>query len=217
MDHHEIVKYFMPGDIYFDLGAHKGDKADAFISKGYKCILVEPQPELIKILNERYINNPVVEIVPMGVGERFDILEMSINSAEPVLSTFSEDWKTGRFEKNIWDNRVDVQMTTIDALIKKHGHPRYMKIDIEGFEFQALKGLTIKTGIISFEFTAEYVKNAINCIRYLDNLGYRCFNISLGEQGNFALESFVSKDEIVNILISNSHEHKLLWGDVYAN
>jgi FkbM family methyltransferase len=217
MDFHKIINYFMPGDIYFDLGAHKGDKADPFIHKGYKCILVEPQPELIKILNERYINNPFVEIVPMGVGERFDILEMSINTAEPVLSTFSEDWKIGRFEKNIWDKRVDVQITTIDTLISKYGQPRYIKIDIEGFEFQALKGLTIKTGIISFEFTSEYIKSAINCIRYLDNLGYRYFNISLGEQVDFSLESFVSKDMIISILLANSNEHKLLWGDVYAN
>jgi len=217
MNQHEISKIFLPGDIYFDLGAHKGDKADAFIKKGYKCILVEPQPDLLYILNEKYINNPMVEIVPMGVGEKFDIIEMSISSKDPVLSTFSDEWKRGRFEKTVWDKRVDVQITTIDSLIKKYGHPRYIKIDVEGYEFQALKGLTNKTGIISFEFTAEYVKNAINCILFLDGLGYKYFNISLGEQFNFALENFVNKQEVINILISNAAEHNLLWGDVYAN
>jgi FkbM family methyltransferase len=217
MIQHEISKFLISGDIYFDLGAHKGEKAEIFIGKGVKSILVEPQPDLILILKDKYLNNTMVEIVPMGVGESFNVLEMSINSTEPVLSTFSEEWKLGRFEKTIWDKRVDVQITTIDFLIKKYGHPRYIKIDVEGFEFQALKGLTSKTGIISFEFTAEYINNAIKCVKYLDSLGYKHFNISLGESVNFALESFLDKENIINILRSNSIEHKLLWGDVYAN
>jgi hypothetical protein len=153
----------------------------------------------------------------MGVGETFNILEMSINSAEPVLSTFSEEWKLGRFEKTIWDKRVDVQITTIDFLIKKYGHPRYIKIDVEGYEFQALKGLTTKTGIISFEFTAEYLNNAIRCIQYLHGLGYNFYNITLGENLDFALKGFVGKEEIIDILSVNSIKHNLLWGDIYVN
>lgn len=217
MSQHEIVKYMMPGDVYFDLGAHKGDKADLFISKGAKAILVEPQPELVIILNQKYINNKNVEIVPMGVGENFNILEMSINSSDPVLSTFSEEWKLGRFQNSNWDKRVEIQITTIDSLIKKYGNPRYIKIDIEGYEFEALKGLSSKSGVISFEFTAEYVNNAVKCIKYLDILGYKSFNISIAESQNFALENFVSIEELIKILISNSTEHKLLWGDIYAN
>lgn len=217
MIEHEVVKYLLTGDLYFDLGAHKGEKADTFIQKYVRSVLVEPQPEMVELLNKKYGNNRLVEIIPMGVGASLDILEMSINSKEPVLSTFSEEWKNGRFQKTTWDQTVDVQITTIDELIKKYGNPRYIKIDVEGYEFQVLKGLTSKTGIISFEFTAEYVNNAIKCIMYLDALGYKNFNISLGENNNFSLEKFLDKQSIINILVANSIEHKLLWGDVYAN
>ncbi len=94
---HDITNFFAPGDIYFDVGTHKGDKADYFLGKGYECILIEPQPELVKHLRNKYRDEPLVHIIPKGVGKEIDILEMSISSSDPVLSTFSEDWKLGRF------------------------------------------------------------------------------------------------------------------------
>jgi hypothetical protein len=80
-----------------------------------------------------------------------------------------------------------------------------------------LRGLSYKVGIISIEFTAEYINNAFKCISYLDALGYTKFNVSLGESPSFALNDFVPKDELIEILIANSKQHPLLWGDIYAN
>lgn len=217
MQDNEIIKKFVPGDIYFDIGAHKGIKADLFIEKGYKSILVEPQPILSKFLSEKYIKNPLVTIIPMVVGKCVDILEMSISTAEPVLSTFSSQWKEGRFKNTIWDEKTDVLITTLDLLISKYGNPRYIKIDVEGYEFEVLKGLTRRLGIISIEFTSEYINNTINCIGYLDFLGYTKFNVCLGENEKFSLDTFINKDEMINILKINASEHPLLWGDVYAN
>jgi len=214
---HEIISFFAPGDIYFDVGAHKGDKADCFLSRGYECILIEPQPKLVEYLKNKYKDEPLVHIIPKGLGKEIDILEMSISSLEPALSTFSEDWKLGRFITKVWDQKKDVQITTLDLLIKKYGSPRFIKIDVEGHELEVLRGLTCKVGIISIEFTAEYINNAFKCISYLDTLGYTKFNVSVGESPSFALKNFVHKNEIIEILIRSSNENSLLWGDIYIN
>jgi FkbM family methyltransferase len=214
---HDVINFFAPGDIYFDVGAHKGDKADYFLQKGYECVLVEPQPNLVEHLRQKYQDQPLAHIVPKGLGKEIDILEMSISSTEPVLSTFSEDWKLGRFINTVWDQKKDIQITTLDILIKKYGNPRYLKIDVEGHELEVLRGLSSKVGILSIEFTAEYISNTFKCISYLDALGYTKFNISLGESSSFALDHFIGKEKIIAILSDNAKQHPLLWGDVYAN
>lgn len=63
---------------------------------------------------------------------------MSISSTEPVLSTSSEDWKLGRFINTVWNQKKDIQIATFDILIKKYGNPRYLKIDVEGYELEVL-------------------------------------------------------------------------------
>lgn len=214
---HTIINFFAPGDIYFDVGAHKGEKADYFLEKGYECILIEPQPKLVEHLRNKYKDESLVQIVPKGLGKEIDILEMSISSSEPVLSTFNEDWKLGRFINTTWDKKEQIQITTLDILINKYGAPRYLKIDVEGHELEVLRGLSSKIGIISIEFTAEYINNAFKCISYLDSLGYKKYNVSLGESNSFALSDFVQKDELIEILNNNSKQHPLLWGDIYAN
>lgn len=214
---HEIIKFFAPGDIYFDVGAHKGDKADFFLSKGHECVLIEPQPKMVDHLQYKYKDEPLAHIIPKGLGKEIDILEMSISSSEPALSTFSEDWKLGSFITTVWDQKKDIQITTLDLLIKKYGSPRFIKIDVEGHELEVLRGLTSKVGIISIEFTSEYINNALKCILYLDTLGYTKFNLSLGESPSFGLKNFVHKNELITILIKSSKEHPLLWGDIYIN
>ena len=102
-----------------------------------------------------------------------------------IISTFAEHWKTGRFSDSKWDEKITVNITTLDELIKKFGNPKYIKIDVEGFEHEVILGLTKKSGIISFEFTSEFIEDAFKSIDYLISLGYSDFNYSLGERRKF--------------------------------
>jgi FkbM family methyltransferase len=213
-----LIDKFLPGDIYFDIGAHTGLKAEPYIESGYKVVLVEPQPKCVKILNSKYADRKgQVHLVPMGLGGRVGVLDLSINTRSPTISTFSEKWKKGRFSNEIWDETVAVQVTTLDKLIEKYGNPRYVKVDVEGFEYEVLQGLTRKSGIISFEFTAEYVADAIKSILYLAALGYEKFNFSIAEHSASALNNWVNSSDLCAILGELAAKKSELWGDVYAN
>ena len=213
--YHEISRLLKPGDLFFDIGAHLGDKSKELIKNNINVVMVEPQPSCLKKINKLYSNNPLVKIVPMGLGSFIGKMDMNINNETPVLSTFADHWKTGRFAESKWEEKITISITTLDELIKKYGFPNYIKIDVEGFEYEVLKGLSKKVGIISFEFTSEFFKDSEKCINYLISLGYEKFNFSLGEKKKFDLE-WSSSEIIINKLKNYINSDSLLWGDIYA-
>ena len=213
--YHDVKKFLNTNDLFFDVGAHLGDKSKELIKNKINVVMIEPQPECLKELKKLYSENPFVTIIPMGLGRSKQKLEMSVNSKQPVISTFAEHWKTGRFSESVWDKKITVDITTLDELIKKFGDPKFIKIDVEGFEHEVLLGLTKKSGIISFEFASEFIENAYKSIDYLISIGYTEFNYSLGERRKFYTQ-WSNANTIKEGLKNNIKEDDLLWGDLYC-
>lgn len=210
--------FLLSGDFYIDIGAHKGQKAEPIIQKGIRTLLVEPQPFYSKFLTEHYADRrDLVSIIEQGVGRAPGVLSLKINSKNPTLSTFNREWMTGRFKNEVWDSEVKVLVTTIDALVRRYGIPRYIKIDVEGFELDVLFGMTKRFGIVSFEFTIEFFENATKCLRYLAGLGYSKFNFCMGDQDQFALLDWVNIESLMTTIESCACRVPNLWGDIYAN
>jgi hypothetical protein len=76
-------------------------------------------------------------------------------------------------------------------------------------------GLTKKSGIISFEFTSEFIEDAFNSMDYLISLGYSDFNYSLGERRKFHTQ-WKAASTIKEDISNNIKEDNLLWGDLYC-
>ena len=132
--YHEILKLINKGDLYFDIGAHLGEKSKPFIEKKIRTIMVEPLPICVKTLKRLYSKNSIVKIIPKGLGSKNTKKILSINKQMPTVSTFAKHWKSGRFSNLTWSEKTQIQITTLDALIKKFGDPQYIKIDVEGYE-----------------------------------------------------------------------------------
>ncbi len=212
---HEILKLINKGDLYFDIGAHLGEKSKPFIKKKIRTIMVEPLPVCVKTLKRLYSKNSIVKIIPKGLGSKNTKKILSINKQMPTVSTFAKHWKYGRFSNLTWNEKTQIQITTLDALIKKFGDPQYIKIDVEGYELNVLKGLSKKSGIISFEITSEFFSDAIKCLKHLKKLSYNSFTFSIGEQKKF-FSDWSDYKTIINLIKKEIKKDKLFWADIYC-
>ncbi len=221
----QFLKQFIhPGDLVFDVGANKGDKADVYVACGARVICFEPQPSCVEQLKRRYNNNPDVTIEPIGLAEEKGALELMICDQASTLSTFNQEaTQEGRFaERNFrWNKRVNVEVHTLDEMIAKHGIPVFCKIDVENFELNVLRGLSVPIRCLSFECNSEYMQQTYDCIDHLSKMGYKKFNFCIGETSVFKFSQWLDADEIKEKLYDLARDYDWseiwgLWGDVYA-
>jgi FkbM family methyltransferase len=213
------TRFVKPGDLVFDVGAHVGDRIAAFRRLGARVIACEPNPALVTMLRLIYGRDRTVKIVPVAVGRTTGEIDLKINVDNPTVSTASRDFVKASqdapgWQGQNWDKSVKVPTTTLDALIARHGLPSFMKIDVEGFEAEALAGLTQPVAALSFEFTTIQRDVAHACVTRCKKLGYVRYNAALGESQTLVHDEWQSAEAIVRWLDALPMEANS--GDVYA-
>jgi FkbM family methyltransferase len=195
---------FLPKDgLCFDVGANIGDKTDLFLRLGAKVIAVEPQRSCQLVLKRRFKNSDVV-IEPVVLADQSGFKKIYLGRSH-TLTTTSEDWistvkQSGRFSKHKWKDAIEVQASTLDELILKHGIPDYCKIDVEGSEFEVLRGLSRPVKTISLEFVTERIDASLRCIDYLSGLGDTKYNYCIGAASSLQLSEWVDSCRMKEML-----------------
>lgn len=146
---HSLAQAAGAGGILFDIGAHSGLISAMFCAAHpqNRAFAFEPSPVLaerlvaIRALNQ-FGDRMCIE--PIGIGEEISTIEMILDPAGGFI-------QSQHFEHTMWaaPQSVLVRMETIhDAASRLNVIPQFIKIDIEGYEFEAIKG--------SIEFLARY-------------------------------------------------------------
>ncbi len=112
-------------------------------------------------------------------------------------------------------NRLS-QVITFDDLVTNYGMPDFAKIDVEGYEYEVISGLTKKIPCLSFEFTSEFFADSIKIMNHLANLGFTEFNCGIGEKMALAMDKWLNKEDFINYINEKIKIDTDLWGDIYA-
>jgi FkbM family methyltransferase len=213
------ARFLKPGDLAFDIGSHVGDRVSSFRRLGARVVALEPQPPCARAIRLIHGRDPDVTLVEAACGPEAGSVTLRINSANPTVSTASDDFVraadgAGGWEGQVWDVAVTVPCVTLDGLIASHGTPAFIKIDVEGFEEAVLMGLSRPVAALSFEFTTIQREVAFACIRRLAALGPYRFDIALGESQRLTFGEAVPADGMIDHIATLPHDANS--GDVYA-
>jgi hypothetical protein len=85
---------------------------------------------------------------------------------------------------------------SLDDAIRRFGTPAYCKIDVEGWEYDVLCGLSQMVPLISFEYHLNNIEiqKSFHCLNYLSNFGEIEINIKPENMTQFLLKTWVSHD-----------------------
>ncbi len=201
-----------PGSLCFDIGANIGEKSEVFLLLGMKVIAFEPQPRCVQQLKARcrpYRDN--LHIYQTALGKKPDQRDLYVGDNSGV-SSFSQDWSQNNY------SAIKVPVTTLDSAISEFGKPSYCKIDVEGWEFEVLQGLTQSIPLISIEYhmTKSNIDIVRNCLTYLSQFGELQVNITTAEELKFTLPDWVNLKEFLQLFPDKFQDNfDYRYGDIF--
>lgn len=211
------AQFLKPGDLAFDIGAHVGNRSLAMARAGARVIALEPQPAFHRLLAR--IMPSQVTVLPLAAGPDETSAQLSISRRHPTVSSLAPGYASrvagdAGFAGVRWDRAAPVEVTTLEALIARYGRPALVKIDVETYEADVLRGLLTPVPAISFEYLPAALDVAVACVDRLAGLGDYRFNLVRGERLAFALGDWIAAEPFKIALRDAARGGRS--GDVYA-
>ena len=170
----KIKNYINEGDLVFDIGSNIGQYALLFsdlVGDNGKVICFEPDyKNYAFLLFNKTINNcHNLNCLNVGLGD------------SPIIKTFYRDSTTGGRRGSFIKEFVgetylgetySVQIEMLSNMVEKFGTPKFVKIDVEGFENSVLEGLKniplstiflIETRVETNVAVFDFFKNNFDC------------------------------------------------------
>ena len=191
------------GDCFIDIGANIGLMsifASQCVGNSGKILAFEAHPETHELLLENIALNHI---------ENIDTFNFALGN-ETGKAMIYDNWNVNRggaslviHAENSTGFEVDVK--TLDEVIQNDFQPKMIKIDVEGFEFQVLKGATntIKNCkpilIIEFSVSRENQYDPFEMIDFIESIGfYEIFKLSGTKERKSKLIQINSREEFPN-------------------
>jgi FkbM family methyltransferase len=211
-------QFIAKNDLCFDIGANYGNRTAVFLELGAKVIALEPQEKCFRVLQKKYGKKAL--ILQKGAGAKQDVLDFYINEKNSPVSTFSKDWidelKKTRFADNEWNQVTKVEIVTLDSLIEGKESPCFIKIDVEGFELEVLKGLSKPFKYLSFEYAVpEKLDNLKSSLQHLASKYQGLVaNYAIGEEASLQRKEWMPINEMMDF-VSSEEFIASFAGDIY--
>ncbi len=181
--HKRISKYLSELDIekIIDIGAHKGEFLEnmLILEKVNSFYAFEPQKNIFLELNEKFSKNKKVSLFNFAMDKEITNKKLKINKLSMTSSLAEINEKSLylkfknllTFTKSNYEEEYDVQTNTVDKIFEGISLKKtLLKIDVEGFEINVIKGSQMKLNEIAFvllenQFGNHYKNNDFNDVK----------------------------------------------------
>lgn len=204
-----------PGGVLFDIGAHCGLVSTLWCAAraGNRAFSFEPSPSLSRRLSEiRELNQ---------FGDRMILNQVGIGAGDGTVSMLMDPVggfvQSRHFEHTMWSapQSIEVSIETMPAAAERlSAVPDCVKIDIEGYEFEAIKGasefLVRHKPVVFLELHLNYLEQrkleARKIIELLQECGYAFFTYGGAELR--ASEVYESPLAIYHLVAKSEEERR---------
>lgn len=134
-----IKKIIKEGDVVVDIGANIGYyllMESKIVGKNGKIYGIEPVPSNVKIIekNVKANNYKNIEIFQMAIGDKNGKTKINISRKSNWHSILYSDEIEATYS-------IDVDIITLDEFLKKKEHPDFVRMDVEGYEYNIISGM----------------------------------------------------------------------------
>ena len=166
----------VPDGVIYDFGMNNGDDVEYYLLKGLKVVGVEANPALCRQVEQRF----AAEISEGGL----TVLNLALSANEAGTTDFFIHKENAALSQLPFPDSMDeferirVPCRNPVDVIREHGEPRYVKIDLEGLDVEILRAI-FAAGIRPPEISAE--SHTVDVFACLVEAGYKSFNLVDGE------------------------------------
>jgi len=207
-----LGKLIAPSDTVLDVGGHIGYFSLYFAHLASEGLVhaFEPGPNNLPYIRENLSQAANATLFEQGVGASPGRLTLYTEELTGQNNSFVQDYamfeanKAAAFSEASVE-AVEVQVVTLDSHCATHGlRPAFVKIDVEGFELQALEGASelLHSGrpVLMVEVSQEH--EAV--FGLLQDAGYRTYDVHLQPiegSGGLELNTFCFPEELADELL----------------
>jgi FkbM family methyltransferase len=186
-----FYKIIKNGDYVIEVGGHIGYFSTLYsniIGPDGKLDVFEPSGENLKYLKKNVsLMTPnlskIVSIIEKGVGNENVFLDFYIDPITGQNNSFVKDFE-GFYDNRKYSAEKNAKLLTVkvpviridDYLQNKSNYPNFIKIDVEGFEFNVIIGAKNTIEKYKPSLMIEIQKDENEIISYFLSIGYNIFN-----------------------------------------
>jgi FkbM family methyltransferase len=171
--------------LIYDIGLHKGEDSEFYLKKGFRVVGVDADPDHCEYARARlakFVESGQLEVVNVAITDQAGTVTF-FRSAKSDWGTVVEEWDADNRDRGYESEPLTVGSITLADLVRDHGAPYFIKIDIEGMDDAALASLAGSPSLpkfISIEMPFprdSSFRRAKSRIAALTRLGYDAFKI----------------------------------------
>jgi FkbM family methyltransferase len=174
-------------DLIYDVGMHKGEDTEFYLSKGFRVVAFEANSELVSLCRvrlKRFIDQEQLRIVEGAIVDMDAIaagqkgVHFYKNDQDSTWGTVCADWAERNSRLGTKSSMIEVDVINCVDVMQENGVPHFLKIDIEGVDMvflKALRNFQERPDYVSIESDKTSYANIKQEIDTLISLGYDSF------------------------------------------
>lgn len=189
----QLSNFDLKGKLVFDVGANIGSVTESLLNLGARVVAVEPNFSLLSEIQARCPKAADLVILPVAISSRAAISKFYL-SEYSGQSSFYDGWSDSEKSTQL----VYVPTITFTEMINTFGTPYYIKIDVEGHEFDVVSGIPANVPLVSFEFhmNEERAREALKIIWKYKEVSIYSANILLEGESVFYFSKWLDASEL---------------------